>query len=449
MSTARAARRTRSSDAISALKVETPEDPNATMVSETVSPESSGPVKRKREEQPTSDTLKRIKIGLEPEPYTKHSRFWAVDGNVLLQIGSTRFKVHRSRFARESPWFSRLFERSSQSAVDGTSGNDSRNPLFALIDADFGEVGNNEKGEDRQMKNDGSEDEEEEAQYGSNRDASGSDEDEDFSDVDTVKVAAAEGSPLYFLDPMDVSVKDFTALLVALDDGILLVVIMLNFAASGYYYNPPTVATAISIHRAADVLRVKRLSSFAKTYIEGIFSDKLEDVTSNRQTKTAGMYAAEAVVHGRNWEMSTILKRAFYELVRQPNLGTSGTYEDPTATIHRLERIDLVRLAHAREQLFTMWIDASNFPAFDCQTTVSSTGKACTSKVTRLQHWDYVTNNGLFKKYRLDPICGLQELIKKGWKGIGYCDNCVKERKALLRTEQEKIWTAMETWFDI
>ena len=43
--------------------------------------------------------------------YTKHERFWLLDGNIMVQIGDIRFKLHRSRLASQSPWFEALFEK--------------------------------------------------------------------------------------------------------------------------------------------------------------------------------------------------------------------------------------------------------------------------------------------------------------------------------------------------
>ncbi|KAI5893247.1 uncharacterized protein SCHCODRAFT_02621243 [Schizophyllum commune H4-8] len=43
--------------------------------------------------------------------YKKHERFWALDGNVILHLDGTSFKLHRSRLASHSPWFEALFER--------------------------------------------------------------------------------------------------------------------------------------------------------------------------------------------------------------------------------------------------------------------------------------------------------------------------------------------------
>ncbi|KDR66487.1 hypothetical protein GALMADRAFT_232550 [Galerina marginata CBS 339.88] len=40
-----------------------------------------------------------------------HDTHWFVDGNILLQIGQVRFRLHRSRLVAQSAWFKSLFER--------------------------------------------------------------------------------------------------------------------------------------------------------------------------------------------------------------------------------------------------------------------------------------------------------------------------------------------------
>lgn len=50
--------------------------------------------------------------------YVKDEVHWLLDGNLHLQIGKTRFKVHRSRLASESPWFQALVEQRAGDAPD-------------------------------------------------------------------------------------------------------------------------------------------------------------------------------------------------------------------------------------------------------------------------------------------------------------------------------------------
>ncbi|KAJ7253624.1 hypothetical protein C8J57DRAFT_1659882 [Mycena rebaudengoi] len=69
------------------------------------------PAKRKIEPESTPDpSSKRAKNAPQPS-FEKHGRFWALDGNVILQFGQVAFKVHRSRLSTQSVWFEKLFER--------------------------------------------------------------------------------------------------------------------------------------------------------------------------------------------------------------------------------------------------------------------------------------------------------------------------------------------------
>lgn len=54
----------------------------------------------------------------------KRSRHWEADGNLLVQLENVRFKLHRSRLARLSPWFRRTFtlmEKETEGEWDDTT----------------------------------------------------------------------------------------------------------------------------------------------------------------------------------------------------------------------------------------------------------------------------------------------------------------------------------------
>ena len=95
------------------------------------------------------------------EGYEKHARFWADDGNVLIQIGETRFSLHRSRLRNESTWFHTLLD--SEGEEESPSKHD------AMLQ---------------------------------------------------VKVEKDEGKSVYFIDSTGVELIDFEALLSAMDDGM-------------------------------------------------------------------------------------------------------------------------------------------------------------------------------------------------------------------------------------
>ncbi|KAL1685698.1 hypothetical protein GGG16DRAFT_129229 [Schizophyllum commune] len=77
-----------------------------------VSPDMSSRRSHKRKTEDTDArhnaraTNKKAKLA-----FTKHEWFWLLDGNIMVQIGDIRFRLHRSRLASQSPWFEALFEK--------------------------------------------------------------------------------------------------------------------------------------------------------------------------------------------------------------------------------------------------------------------------------------------------------------------------------------------------
>lgn len=51
---------------------------------------------------------------VEPPPKKlRHSRFWAMDGSVVIDVHNTLFKLHRSRLTQQSDYFKNLFHDDS------------------------------------------------------------------------------------------------------------------------------------------------------------------------------------------------------------------------------------------------------------------------------------------------------------------------------------------------
>ena len=42
--------------------------------------------------------------------FVRHERHWLLDGNVLVQIGQVRFRLHRSTLVKQSKWFRDMIE---------------------------------------------------------------------------------------------------------------------------------------------------------------------------------------------------------------------------------------------------------------------------------------------------------------------------------------------------
>ncbi|RDB16374.1 hypothetical protein Hypma_002880 [Hypsizygus marmoreus] len=318
--------------------------------------------------------------------FTQHERFWAADGNALLQINTTRFKVHRSRLATNSQWFDKLFER--------------RSGLRAI------------KGIDESDE---------------------SDEDEYIRKIEDVEIEDTDGHDLYLLDSTGVTVVDFEVLLSAMDDAI------------DFYHDRPKFQTVASIFRAASIFKFYQMTDFAKRYLNEMYSDSLENMKTPSTLEHA-LHAAEAVVLGRHWNLSTILKRAFYELAMLSNLGIDMADEDMPENeddpIHRLDSIDLVRLLHGQKKLMAVWIAASSFAPLKC-----GLEQACSSGKTKFHHWDTVVNSRLLQTYRFDPIRGIQHLVEVDWMKLGYCSTCNTERIQIMTAQREALWEAMDDWF--
>ena len=57
---------------------------------------------------------KRAKLETASVTYRKHRVHWQLDGNVLVQAGSVRFKLQRSRLACQSVWFREAFVKAEK-----------------------------------------------------------------------------------------------------------------------------------------------------------------------------------------------------------------------------------------------------------------------------------------------------------------------------------------------
>jgi hypothetical protein len=42
--------------------------------------------------------------------FVKHPVYWLSDGNILVQIGDVRFRLHRSTLVKQSHWFRKMIE---------------------------------------------------------------------------------------------------------------------------------------------------------------------------------------------------------------------------------------------------------------------------------------------------------------------------------------------------
>ncbi|KAF8351845.1 hypothetical protein F5887DRAFT_1277607 [Amanita rubescens] len=336
---------------------------------------------------PPASTQAATKIA---KKFVKHDTHWLLDGNTLVQIGETRFRLHRSTLVGQSKWFREMIE----------------NPPH-----------------DRCI----------------------------YADEET-------SATVYCLDSLDVSVKDFVALLNALDDAIL------------YAYTPPSLRNVAAIFRAADALEFDKFRAYAISYLEDQWPNDISELTTDRVK-----YAADTVLLARRRNINSVLKRALYELVRaegfmQETTGDDGDGEadsDQSA----LSASDISLLLYTREQLTTFWMGKIHLPAqaSKCISPVGSQSyKNCVLRVygADSMYKTLILGSKVFEKYRYDPICGLDAFCDAPWvcgetwplnygkdlptSNSGYlCSACATKWRSIWREEQNKLWDDMDTWFEL
>ncbi|KAL1698941.1 hypothetical protein EV121DRAFT_296673 [Schizophyllum commune] len=297
--------------------------------------------------------------------YTKHEHFWFLDGNILLQLGDTRFQLYRGRLASQSPWLKALFEQHAGGEPEVN---------------------------------------------------------EDAPALETVTVKEEDGGEVLYLDGTGVDLGDFVQLLAAMEDAI-------DFCA-----DEPSFLQVIAIFRAASILRFTKFEAYAKKHITKYFPDELKAVKDIVKS-----YAAEVVALAREWFLPTVLRRAFYELARDPDTETSAVEDESYIDI--LSPFDLRLLVRIQKNLTDAWVDATSLDRkkYECKE------KDCTSDHPYV-HWRAIHSSGLCRHYMHDPIKGMQALMDWSWTKAGYCAACATRRRTELKEKRAKLWADLGEW---
>jgi hypothetical protein len=188
-------------------------------------------------------------------------------------------------------------------------------------------------------------------------------------------------------------------------------------------------------------------------------------------TPTRIPFPAETVFIARKYNVPSLLKRAFYELLRTEGFGQSDLIQEQDSLMDgsnligraTLNHTDLVRLITARERLTKAWTALAGSPPLDAcvlQTPVQQAFIYDRSIPIRLRCvearqnsaaiWDHkVMRSGLFTSWMLDPVCGLDCLAQLDWSSTGLCDFCVAARKELWQKKRTKLWDNLDEWLEL
>ncbi|THH12816.1 hypothetical protein EW146_g7343 [Bondarzewia mesenterica] len=250
----------------------------------------------------------------------------------------------------------------------------------------------------------------------------------DPADDSDYPIELVDRCPIYHIS--ETTAKDFECLLIALDDVV------------SYMFTPPPFSTLASILRASTALEFHHLRTWAVHSLEKLWPDDLDKVQP-----TTIPHAGATIILARECSVPRVLKRAYYELLRdgtfalgvdelderdEGDISGRNTPEcdsgDSDAQI-AISPADLVLLLRTRQRLMSNWIVAahspqvfigcsSGQPSRDGPAAVGPKPLPCISAKlpqgdaswTVLQIIDRVKPE-LFEEFMHDPIVGFDSLI--------------------------------------
>ncbi|KAG1738601.1 uncharacterized protein EDB91DRAFT_1054438 [Suillus paluster] len=269
---------------------------------------------------------------------------------------------------------------------------------------------------------------------------------------DSVVVESDEHGLVYHLS--NTTPKDLEALL------------QLDKNPMAYYFTPPTFPALAAILRGATALGFDTYRSFAVKVLENAWSSSLADFTTETKPN-----AVEVVALARTCGIESVLKRAFYEMVRLAGYGLGdGELDGSDGGSLEISRADERRLERMREQLISTWSQAAvrvdrsficpNQPKEMIDHTAatgpsSSTSPThlskCPSPSSKRDAWERrVHDSGLYDEYQFDPLCGLQALIDIKWdEDEAWCLDCVRARREAWTRMRQRTWERIGVWMGL
>ncbi|TCD63647.1 hypothetical protein EIP91_005164 [Steccherinum ochraceum] len=212
--------------------------------------------------------------------------------------------------------------------------------------------------------------------------------------------------------------------------------LMLRVAEGGLEYadHRPSFELLASIIAPAELLVFPSVLDFAKKALQKMWSPQLSDVVPEPV-----LFAAEALVLSRKYDIPQIQKRVFYELYR------SKSFLQDSSGQFILALRDIVALTSARESVQTLWLDTMD--TFIDTTCPNYGRRYC---VSLRQSSDEVTK--LLRKHTrdglLDPICTVDSMLASA-PYFKDCGPCRTARQTVLNTAKASIWAHLDMAFNV
>ena len=353
---------------------------------------------------------KRLKSERRPGPQVTvrpHPDFWHPDGSVVVEIGNTKFKLHRSMLQKHSVYFASLFQTRGMPSQGGRA----------------------------------------------------------YLEVEVDERSPNAHIPVYRVS--ETTANDFVALLTVIEEPMCVFAFYVPPTAyfctwvcncSKYADEAPPMPILAGVLRAARALSFDAQRKWAERVFERMWPATLDAVTDKPIP-----HASVALALARTYGIHGVQKRASYELLRTPTLGQSvGAPSTPVedgaagadAEMGVLPHADLLRLLHAREQLCLFWAEtAGKAPTeFPCLRGTESDRGPCTVMSGDRVHsrWaELVHASGVFAQRTIDPLMGLQDLVDIPWRDEGFCRKCVAARVNEWADLKRKLWDSLDVWLEL
>ena len=208
--------------------------------------------------------------------------------------------------------------------------------------------------------------------------------------------------------------------------------------------------TALAILRASHVLDCPDMRAFAIGKLRGSWPPDKPKLPGGRRNPN---HAIHIIQVARECNAPELCKRAYYELIRNPNVW-SGLARN--RAVVKLPEADLITLLLARQELQRLWFELVFEPPCKEEGACNGCQGMRRGGFSRSAAWrNQMIEDGHFEAGRVDPIGYLELLLtekRKYLEGAGqtnWCTECVQERVGAWAEAQKEWWAKLDEWFKL
>lgn len=228
------------------------------------------------------------------------------------------------------------------------------------------------------------------------------------------------------LNGMGLTATDFVELLNALNHAITFTCSELDFHRFS------------AVLRSSHILSATQVKACAIRHFKEMWPTAVEKVS-----KEPIPFAVESIFLARKFSVLSVLKRAFYELIRGPD-----DYLDSSSG-PKLSVTDLAMILKARSWLMKEWQQLALRPTylageFTCTCMTHAHCERISDRSVRRVHEGIIPYFDTYKGYSQDPICGLEQLCDLHWEDQGFCRDWIIERKLSWRKAKKDLWHQLD-----